>query len=90
MPQTKSAAKRLRQNIKSRKRNRTVLARLKTGMRDFTQQIEEGKSESARAALKKVYSLLDRALTQRVVKRNYVSRQKSRLTARFNSLGKSE
>jgi len=90
MPQIKSAAKRLRQNAKARKRNRAALGRIKTTIREFRQQIEAGKAEDARQTLTEVYSLLDRGQGRGFIKRNYVSRQKSRLSAKLNSLDKAD
>jgi len=86
MPQTKSAAKRLRQSNKRRKRNRAVQSRLKTGIRAFLEHIDQGEKETAQTALKEVYSLIDQALMKGVVTKNYASRQKSRLAIKFNSL----
>jgi small subunit ribosomal protein S20 len=83
MPQIKSAAKRLRQNVRRQERNRAVRSQLKTGIRAFFHQLEKGEPEAARRALDQVYSLLDRALIKGVVKRNYVSRQKSRLAQKL-------
>lgn len=86
MPQTKSAAKRLRQNIKIEKRNRSVRSALKTRMRKLLDLVEKGAKDEAQAEIPSVYSLLDKAVAQGVVKKNYVSRQKSNLARKVNSL----
>ena len=86
MPQIKSAIKRLRQNKKSRDRNHAQRARLKSSINKFLSQIEKKESEQADITLKQVYSLLDRAAGNGVVKRNYASRQKKRLARKSNAL----
>jgi len=86
MPQLKSAAKRLRQNVKIRARNRAVRAQIKTGMRTVLDAVAKGELEGAGKALNRFCSLLDRAGAKGVVKPNYVSRQKARLSRRVNSL----
>lgn len=86
MPQLKSAAKRLRQNVKIRARNRAARAQIKTGMRTVLDAVAKGERENADKALRRFFSLLDRAGAKGVVKRNYVFRQKARLSRRVNSL----
>ena len=86
MPQSKSAAKRLRQNEARRSRNRAVRSALKTRTRAFEAQLAGGDKDNARAKLKKVSSLLDRATARGVVKKNYAARKKSRLARKLNSL----
>ena len=86
MPQIKSAVKRLRQNKKCRDRNHAQRSRLKSGINTFLSQIEKKESEQADITLKEVYSLLDRAAGNKVVKHNYASRQKKRLTHKLNAL----
>jgi len=86
MPQTKSATKRLRQNVKSRDRNHAQRSRLKSNINKFLTQIEKKEKEQADLTLKQVSSLLDRAAGNGLVKRNYASRQKNRLSRKLNSL----
>lgn len=86
MPQLKSAAKRLRQNVKIRARNRAVRAQIKTGMRAVLDAVAKGEREGAVKALNCFFSILDQAGAKGVVKPNYVSRQKARLSLRLNSL----
>jgi small subunit ribosomal protein S20 len=86
MPQLKSAAKRLRQNVKIRARNRAVRAHIKTGMRTVLDAVAKGERDNAVKALNRYFSILDRAGAKGVVKPNFVSRQKARLSLRVNSL----
>ncbi len=86
MPQIKSAKKRLRQNIVRQKRNRARRSAVKTEMHKFLDLVTKGEEAPARQELRSVYSQLDRAAAKGVVKKNYVSRQKSRLTRKVNAL----
>ncbi|MDP8215329.1 MAG: 30S ribosomal protein S20 [Candidatus Euphemobacter frigidus] len=86
MPQSKSADKRLRQNIVRRKRNRALRSALKAGGRVFLEQLDSGDQEKTQAELRKAYSLLDRAVIKGVVKKNYAARKKSQLSRKLNSI----
>ena len=86
MPQIKSTSKRLRQNKKIRDRNHAQRARLKSGINKYLSQIEKKEGERAGDTLKQVYSLLDRAAGNGVVKRNYAARRKTRLARKLNTL----
>lgn len=86
MPQSKSADKRLRQNIVHRKRNRAVRSVLKTSGCIFQERLDSGDQEKAQAELRKAYSLLDRAVMKSVVKKNYAARKKSQLSRNLNSI----
>ena len=86
MPQLKSAAKRLRQNVKIRARNRAVRSRIKTGLRTVLDAVAKGQREAAVKALNNFSSILDRAGAKGVVKPNFVSRQKARVNRRVNAL----
>ena len=86
MPQSTSAAKRLRQNTARRERNRAGRARVRTQIRSFEKALQGGNREKAREELIKSHSLLDRAAERGLLKKNYSDRKKSRLTRSFNSL----
>ncbi|MFH1037897.1 MAG: 30S ribosomal protein S20 [PVC group bacterium] len=86
MPQSKSAAKRLRQNAARRTRNRARRSVLKTQTRVFQARAAGGDKETALRELKKAASLLDRAAGRGVVKKNYAARNKSQLARAFNSM----
>ena len=86
MPQSKSASKRLRQNVIRRSRNRAVRSTLKNRIHLFEERVAGEDNENARTELKKAYSLLDRAAARGVVKKNYSSRKKSQLARRLNSI----
>lgn len=86
MPQSASAAKRLRQNTVRRERNRAGRARLRTQLRAFEKAVRSGDRDQARAELLKSHSLLDKAAGKGLLKKNYSARKKSRLTRAFDSL----
>jgi len=69
MPQSKSAAKRLRQDEIRRQQNRSVKSALKTSNRSFLDQINGGDKDNATIELNKVYSSLDKATVSGVIKR---------------------
>jgi small subunit ribosomal protein S20 len=86
MPQSKSAAKRLRQDEVRRQRNRSVKSTLKTQNRTFLDQINGGEKENATIELNKVYSSLDKATVRGVIKKNTAARKKSQLARKLNSI----
>lgn len=83
MANSKSAKKRIKQNIKSRGRNRSVRARVRTLTRNFEKAIEAGKIEEAREQLPDVVSALDRAASKGIIPSSRASRKKSRLASRL-------
>ncbi len=86
MPQSNSAAKRLRQDEIRRQRNRSVKSALKTRNRIFLDQINGGEKENAIIELNKVYSSLDKATARGVIKKNTASRKKAQLARKLNSI----
>ncbi len=83
MPNTKSAAKRLRQNLLRRGRNRSEKRDVRTGCRKVLAALEEGKQEEARTLFRDATKKLDQAAAQRVIHPNAAARLKSRLAARM-------
>ncbi len=86
MPQSASAAKRLRQNAVRRERNRSDRSRLRSQLRAFEKAVKSGDRDQARKELLNSHSLLDRAAGKGLVKKNYSDRKKSRMTRSLNSL----
>jgi len=86
MPQSKSAAKRLRQDAIRRQRNRSVKSTLKTQNRSFLDKINNGEKDSALTELNKVYSSLDKATAQGVIKKNTAARKKAQSARKLNSM----
>ncbi len=73
MPRTKSAEKRLRQNVNRRLRNSAVKSRIKTAVKKAVT------AKGQEAALKEAFSAIDRAAAKGVIHKNTAARKKSRL-----------
>lgn len=84
MPNTRSAAKRVRQNEKRRLRNRMHKGRARTYVKKALALIEAGKLEEAEEMVRLAVSALDRAWERGVLHKNTVARKKSRLMRRLN------
>ncbi len=77
MPNSKSAAKRLRQSLVRRDRNRAR----RTRMRTIIRKLRAAESyDSAKAMLPEVFSVIDKTAKTGVVHKNTANRQKSRLS----------
>ncbi|MGQ9504592.1 MAG: 30S ribosomal protein S20 [Thermogutta sp.] len=81
MPNTKSAKKRLRQNIKRRLHNRSIKRSLRTQARKVREAAAARDFARAEEEFRKACKLLDRAAVKRVIHPNAASRTKSRLAA---------
>lgn len=85
MPNTKSAAKRLRQNVKRRMRNRIAKKLIKTYTKRALAAAAAGKREQADADFKVAVSKIDKAGARRVLHPNTAARRKSRLTREYQA-----
>ena len=88
MPNTKSAAKRMRQNQKRRDRNRIFRSRARTRIRKARLAIEAGDLEAAQEASILAVKALDKAAEKGVIHKNNASRRKSRLMKQLAALEK--
>lgn len=79
MPTTKSAKKRLRQNLKRRDRNRAVKSMLKTQVRKVRDAVAAKNLAGAETELKVTIKRLDQAASKKIIHRNKAARTKSRL-----------
>ena len=79
MPNTKSAAKAMRQSQRRRLHNLTVKDSFKKAVKQVRKLISEGKKSEAAEAMKKAMSELDKAAKKKVILKNTASRKKSRL-----------
>ncbi len=84
MPNTKSAAKRLRQNLRQRARNKAARSRLRTAVKKVRTAQEPKK---ALELFRRASRLLDRAASRGIIHRNLAARFKSRLAAHVRRLG---
>lgn len=81
MPNTKSAKKRLRQNVVRRTRNRSVKSALKTQIRKVREAVAAGDTKTGEEEFRLAAKKLDRAAAHGVVHANLAARVKSRLSA---------
>jgi len=85
MPTIKSAAKRLRQNVLRRARNRSIKRDIHTRMKKVDQALRDGNPESARELFRVATKKLDQAAAKGAIHRNAAARHKSRLAARLKA-----
>jgi small subunit ribosomal protein S20 len=79
MPNTKSAAKAMRQSKRRHEFNLNTKNLLKLSVKEVTKLIKAGKKSEAAEAMKKAMSALDKAAKKNVIHKNTASRKKSRL-----------
>lgn len=79
MPNTKSAKKRLRQNVTRQARNRSAKSRIRSQIRKVREAVAAGETEKAEAEYRVAAQLLDRGSAKNVLHSNTASRLKSRL-----------
>jgi small subunit ribosomal protein S20 len=82
MPNTKSAAKRLRQTKIRQTHNRSIKSAVRTQMRKVRDALKVGETERAEAELALAAKKLDKAAGKRVIHPNTAARLKSRLSKR--------
>lgn len=87
MPNTRSAAKRVRVTARRTLRNRMVKSRMRTAIRRYEAALAEGDAAASTELFQKATSQIDRAAAKGVIHRNEASRRKARLAARLNALG---
>lgn len=82
MPHTKSQAKRDRQAIANRARNRAIRSELRTRARQVEEAAANGDREAAEQALRAAQKRIDQAVAKGVIKKNTAGRQKAKLARR--------
>ena len=80
MPNTKSAKKRLRQNVVRRTHNRAVKSSLRSSIRRVREAVAASEFEKAEAEFRVTVKKLDKAGAKRVMHPKTTSRLKSRLS----------
>ena len=80
MPNTKSAIKAARQNLKRRIANLATLEKIKKAAKQVRKLAAAGKLEDAKKALSSAFAALDKAAKKHVIHKNKASRLKARLT----------
>ena len=85
MPNTKSATKRLKQNIQRRKHNRSVKSAISTQLRKAREAIASGDAEKGELECVIAARKLDQAAAHHILHRNRAARIKSRLQRRLKA-----
>ncbi|MBI2356026.1 MAG: 30S ribosomal protein S20 [Candidatus Doudnabacteria bacterium] len=80
MPNTKSAIKAARQNIRRHALNLAALEKIKKAVKQVRKLASSGKVEDAKKALTAAYASLDKAAKKHIIHKNKASRLKSRLS----------
>ncbi len=79
MPNTKSAAKAMRQSARRRTFNLTIKEAAKNSVKEVKKLIKAGKKSEASEAMRKAMAALDKATKKGVIHKNKASRNKSRM-----------
>lgn len=82
-----TAQKRDIQAEKSRLRNKSFKASVKTAIRQFEDAIKSGDADTTKQRLDNVYSMMDKGAQRGVFKLNKASRTKARMAARLVKKG---
>ncbi|MBN2293583.1 MAG: 30S ribosomal protein S20, partial [Pirellulales bacterium] len=86
MPNTKSAKKRLRQNVVRRTHSRSIKRAVRTQIRKVREAVQASNTELAETEFRLVAKKLDRAAARNIIHRNSAARLKSRLSAKIKAL----
>ncbi len=86
MAEKGSAAKRHRQSLKRRFRNRTAKSEVRTTIKNFTSAVSSNDKDEAAKAYKLVVKKMDTAAGKGIYHKNTVARKKSRLAKMLNRL----
>ncbi len=86
MANSKSALKRVRQNIVQNERNRAYRTRMRTAVKRLRTAIEAGNTDEAKNLLGSTVSLVDATAGKGVIHRNAAARTISRLTRAVNGI----
>lgn len=88
MPITTSAKKALRQSKRRRTDNVRHLNKIRIIVKEISKLSLEKKGTEARTLLAKLYRVLDQAVKKNILKKNTVSRKKSRITRAVAKIAK--
>ena len=84
MPNTKSAAKRMRVGERRRLRNKAVRSATRTYVRKAESEIASGETSASTESVRAAIAALDRAARKGVIHSNNAARRKSRLMKKVN------
>ena len=86
MAHTKSSKKRIVIGERNRLRNQAGKSRVKTFIKKVLVAVDSKNIDDAKAALSVAYKELDKAVSKGILKKNTVSRTKSRLATKVQAL----
>jgi small subunit ribosomal protein S20 len=86
MPNTKTAEKRLRQNVVRRARNRSIKRAVRTQCRKVREAVSAGHVEQAESEFRVAAKRLDQAGAKKIIHPNSAARIKSRLSAKIKAI----
>ncbi len=81
MAHSRSARKRVRQNLTHRARNRWRLRTMRAAIKDFRLKLAADDLDGAKESLRTCYAVIDRTAQKGVIHKNQAARRKSRLNA---------
>lgn len=83
MAHSRTARKRIRQNLKRRALNRWRLRSMRMVLKEFNDKILHGTAEEAKNAYLKCQKVIDRTAQKGTIHKNQAARRKSRMVARL-------
>lgn len=86
MPKTKSAKKALRQSKRKRLHNLFHKERIKKTFKEIKKLLSEKKVEEAKNLLPTLFKFLDKAVKEKVLKKNTAARKKSQIIKTINKI----
>ncbi len=86
MPTSRSAKKRLRQNIARRLHNRTIRSAVRNQVKKVRRALEASDADEAQSLFPATMKKLDQAAAKGVIHANAAARTKSRLASQIKSL----
>ena len=86
MPNMKNAKKAVRKNPKRNELNNNFKASMRTAMKNVEKAVSTNDKEKASDNLKIAIKRIDKAASKGIVHKNFVARNKSRLTKKVNAM----
>ena len=86
MPNIKSQIKRVKTNEKRRQANASFKSSMKTAIKNVEVAIEAKDIDAAQEAYNLANKLLDKSISKGISHKNFVARNKSRLSKKINTL----
>ena len=86
MPNMKNAKKAVRQNPKKNELNNNFKASMRTAMKNVEKAVDANDKTKATENLKVAIKRIDKAASKGIVQKNFVARNKSRLTKKVNAM----